>query len=102
MSPLHPAPPPIENLQYPYPLTSAGLGEESPSTTSGCIPDSGYGSQEAPKADNGEKRNPELSHEGSVYQDELEGDLDTFYLDAEYPWCMPPFALLPSSMNFTD
>ena len=42
MSPLHPAPPSIQNLQYPHhPLSSAGLGEESPSTTSGqCVQES--------------------------------------------------------------
>ena len=103
-SPLHPAPPSIiENPQYPHhPLSSAGLGEESPSTASGHIPDSGYGSREAPKADNGEKSNPELSHEGSIYQDELEGDVDAFFVDADHLWCMPSFALLPSSMDFTD
>ena len=103
MSPLHPAPPSIENLQYPHhPLSSTGLGERSPSTTSGHIPDSGYGSLEAPKADNEEKGNPELPHEGSIYRDELEGDLDALFVDADYLWGMPSFALLPSSMDFTD
>ena len=104
MSPPHPAPPSIiENLQYPHhPLSSAGLGEESPSTTPGHIPDSGYGSREAPKADNGEKSNSELCHEGSIYRDELEGDVDAFFVDADHLWCMPSFALLPSSMDFTD
>lgn len=103
MSPLHPAPRSTENLQYPHhPLSSAGLGEESSSTTSGHIPDSGYGSREAPKADNGEKSNPELSHEGSIYQDEREGDIDTLFIDEDYLWGMPSFALLPSSMDFTD
>ena len=103
MSPLHPAPPSIENLQYPHhPLSFAGLGERSPSTTSGHILDSGYGSLEAPKADNREKSNPELSHEESRRQDEFEGRLAAFYTDADYLWGMPLFALLPSSMDFTD
>lgn len=106
MSPLHPAPPSIENLQYPHhPLPSAGLGEEPPPTASGHIPDSGYGSRETPKADNEEKSNPELSHEGSIYRDELEGDLhalDALFVDANHLWDIPSFALLPSSMDFTD
>ena len=91
MSPLHPAPPSTENFRYPHhPLSSAGLGEGSPSTTSGHIPDSGYGSLEAPKADNGEKSN------------QFEEDLKALFVDAHYLWDMPYFALLPSSMDFTD
>ena len=103
MSPLRAAPPSIENLQYPHhPLSSAGLGEESPSTTFGHIPDSGYSSLEAPKADNGEKSDPELSHEGSIYREDLEEDLFAFLADADYRLGMPSFPLLPSSMDFTD
>ena len=103
MSPLRAAPPSIENLQYPHhPLSSAGLGEESSSTAFGHIPDSGYSSLEAPKADNGEKSNPELSHEGSIYREELEGDLYAFLADTDCHWGMLSFPLLPLSMDFTD
>jgi hypothetical protein len=103
MSPLRAAPPSIENLQYPHhPLSSAGLGEESSSTAFGHIPDSGYSSLEAPKADNGEKINPELSHEKSLYRDKFAEDLVALCADVDYLWSMSSSALLPSSMDFTD
>ena len=91
MSPLHLAPPSTENFRYPHhPLSSAGLGEGSPSTPSSHIPDSGYGSLEAAKADNGERSN------------QFEEYSKALLLDEDYLWSMPLFALLPSSMDFTD